>query len=146
MFDNVTGVGKRDWVRRVTTTRLFELFKLHYRVEARFTSPGSGNEKGSVENAVGYIRRNFLVRLPHVESLPALTTVLLSACDGLLATTHYRKHDTIGAWFQDDRQAMLPLPGIGFDACTWPSRRVDLVGNLQINEVKYHVGNEYAGQ
>lgn len=146
VFDNATGVGKRDWARRVTTTRLFELFKLHYRVQARFTSPGSGNEKGSVENAVGYIRRNFLVPLPHVESLPALTPVLLEAGDGLLATTHYRKRDTIGAWFQDDKQAMLPLPGIGFDACTWLSRRVDLVGNVQIDEVKYHAGNEYAGQ
>ena len=81
VFDNATGVGKRDRARRVTTTRLFELFKLHYRVQARFTSPNSGNEKGSVENAVGFIRRNFLVPIPHVESLQGLTTVLLQAGD-----------------------------------------------------------------
>lgn len=146
VFDNATGVGRRDWARRVTTTKLFELFKLHYRIQARFTSPNSGNEKGSVENAVGYIRRNFLVPLPHVQSLQGLTRVLLTAGDGLLAGEHYRKRDSIGAWFADDRQAMLPLPGVGFDACTWHSRRVDLVGNVQIGEVKYFAGNEHAGQ
>lgn len=38
------------------------------------------------------------------------------------------------------------LPGISFDACTWESRRVDKVGNIEVQGVKYSVGDAYRGQ
>lgn len=41
----------------VVEPRLFSQFKGHYRFEARFRDPHSGNEKGSVESAVGFLRR-----------------------------------------------------------------------------------------
>lgn len=145
VFDNATGVGRR--VRKeITTTKLFEAFKLHYRFTAVFTNPDSGNEKGSVENAVGYIRRNALVPVPHVESFQGLSDYLLTVCDGLLNRSHYRKDATIGALFATDLEVMRELPGISFDACTWESRRVDKVGNIEVQGVKYYIGDAYLGQ
>jgi hypothetical protein len=132
--------------KEVTTTKLFEAFKLHYRFTAVFTNPDSGNEKGSVENAVGYIRRNVLVPIPHVESFQGLSEFLMSVCDELLKKPHYRKDATIEALFAADLDVMRPLPGISFDACTWKSRRVDKVGNIEVAGVKYYVGDAYSGQ
>lgn len=36
----------------------FAAFKAHYRLTARYCNPNSGNEKGNIENAVGFLRRN----------------------------------------------------------------------------------------
>ena len=40
----------------------------HYGFEPVFCNPASGNEKGLIENLVGYIRRNVCVPLPKVKS------------------------------------------------------------------------------
>ena len=40
----------------------------------------SGNEKGLVENLVGYSRNNFLVPVPRVDSMEALNEQLLKSC------------------------------------------------------------------
>ena len=48
----------------------------HYNFEAVFCNKASGWEKGSVENAVGYCRRNFLPGLPFFESLNNLNHYL----------------------------------------------------------------------
>ena len=57
VFDNATGVGHRRADGTVTQTRLFSLFCAHYGFETRFCNPYSGWEKGSTENAVGFLRR-----------------------------------------------------------------------------------------
>ena len=46
----------------------FERFMLHYRLQAEFCNPACGNEKGNVENKVGYSRRNAFVPVPHIIS------------------------------------------------------------------------------
>lgn len=56
VFDNATGVGHRRADGTVTQTRLFSLFCAHYGFETRFCNPYSGWEKGSTENAVGFLR------------------------------------------------------------------------------------------
>lgn len=145
VFDNATGVGRRGSGGVVTETKVFQAFRMHYRFEARFTNPYAGNEKGSVENAVGFIRRNLLVPVPHAESLQGLTAALLADCDELLSREHYRKKQALRVLFGGDKEAMLPLPGISFDACSWDVRKVDLVGNIVVNETKYYVGSEHAG-
>ena len=42
----------------------FYRFMLHHRFDADFCAPAKGNEKGNVENKVGYTRRNILVPVP----------------------------------------------------------------------------------
>ena len=145
VFDNATGVGRRI-NKEVTTTKLFTAFGLHYRFTAQFTNPYSGNEKGSVENAVGFIRRNMLVPMVHVESYAGLTDYLLTSCDGLLSQEHYRKSMSVQALFTRDLEVMRHLPGVRFDSCTWLDRRVDKVGNVEVAAVKYYAGDAYNGQ
>ena len=53
VMDNATGAGRRNAKGEVALTGVFSAFVAHYRLEVRFCNPYSGNEKGSVENAVG---------------------------------------------------------------------------------------------
>lgn len=146
VFDNATGVGRKLAKGETVMARMFEKFRLHYGFNVIFTNPNSGNEKGNVENAVGFLRRNLMVPIPHVETMSGLTTILLERCDNLLELVHYRKKEPLGELFKYDKKVMRPLPGISFDACNWVLRTVDLVGNVTVNDVKYFVASEHAGQ
>lgn len=145
VFDNAAGVGHRRGTT-VEVTGLFAAFLAHYRTSVSFCNPYSGNEKGSVENAVGFVRRNLMVPLPHARSLEGLSRAWLEQCDQIAQRTHYRKGVAIEDLFAAGRAAMLALPGIGFDACSWYERRVDKVGNIQIDTVRYLAGAHLAGQ
>ncbi|WP_427017423.1 hypothetical protein ACQCSX_01960 [Pseudarthrobacter sp. P1] len=61
VFDNASGIGRRVGMK-VVQTKLFGAFKLHYRSESRYCNPYSGHENGSMENAVGFLRRNRSLR------------------------------------------------------------------------------------
>ena len=64
VMDNATGSGRRNARDEVTPAAVFDAFLAHHRINARFCNPYSGWEKGSVENAVGFLRRNLMVPPP----------------------------------------------------------------------------------
>ena len=66
----ILGDGRRQ------RTRVFSELQSHYLFEDRFGRPGKGNDKGKVEGLVGYVRRNFLVPIPSLESFEALNANL----------------------------------------------------------------------
>ena len=68
VLDNATGAAHRVSWDRIVVVEVFQRFVAHHRIEVRFCNPGAGNEKGSVENAVGFLRRNVMVPLPNAES------------------------------------------------------------------------------
>ena len=143
VFDNATGVGHR-FGREVTMTRVFNAFRAHYRIgEVRFCNPYSGNEKGSAENAVGFLRRNLMVPMPRAESLDALTRMLLGRCQGLASRGHYRKEGTIGGLFEQEKAAMLALPGVSFDPVRWEIRHADTTGIVTVDGARYLAGAKY---
>lgn len=146
VFDNAPALVRITPGNKRHLTELFSSFLTHYRIEAKFTNPASGNEKGSVENAVGYLRRNMLVPIPAAETLEGLSKQLLKKCDHLLDLRHYRKDERIGDLFKIDQLESKPLPGIGFDACIWMTRLVDKVGNIQVKGTRYYVGSHLQGQ
>ena len=102
VFDNATGVGHRRVDGTVTQTRLFSLFCAHYGFETRFCNPYSGWEKGSTENAVGFLRRNLMVPTPSAEGWDRLTDAWLERCDGLARGDHYREGVPIRDLFETD--------------------------------------------
>ncbi|WP_033508007.1 Mu transposase domain-containing protein, partial [Bifidobacterium pullorum] len=117
----------------------------HHRIEVRFCNPSSGWEKGSVENAVGFLRRNLMVPPPNAESHRQLTRHLLSGCDAIADVDHYRSGRTIRDMFADDLEDMLPLPRARFDAVEWVERRADREGNVEIDSNRYLAGPSWRG-
>ncbi len=86
---NATEAGRM--VRgEVTESQLFSQFRGHYRFESRYCNPYSGNEKGSVENAVGFLRRNLLVPVPSFASMDELNAFLAEGCARLNAAARCR--------------------------------------------------------
>ena len=87
--DDATEAGRR--VRgEVTESALFSAFRAHYRCASRYRDPYSGNEKGSVENAVGFLGRNLPVPVPEAPSLAALNARLRAGCDRINASSAAR--------------------------------------------------------
>ena len=56
--------------------RAFTELQSHYLFDDRFGRPGKGNDKGKVEDIVGYVRCNFMVPIPSFESFEALNAHL----------------------------------------------------------------------
>ena len=129
VFDNASGVGRR--VReKVSLSQLFLRFKCHYGFSVSFCNPASGNEKGNVENKVGYIRRNFFVPIPAVEEITAWNRQLLDRCEQDFARPHYKKPGTIAELFAADRKALAPLPSKPFNAERFEKVRADGYGKF----------------
>lgn len=145
IFDNATGIGRRTGTE-VVESRLFAAFKLHYRSTARYCNPYSGNEKGNVENAVGFLRRNLMVPEPQAATLAGLNQILLDRCEALARKEHWRKHVPIGELFAQDRAACLALPSAGFDPVRYESRVADKTGTLLIGGNPYTAGPGLAGR
>ncbi len=100
-------------------TDSFIRFKEHYGYEAVFCNPSAGNEKGNVENKVGYHRRNLLVPIPEFNNIEDYNKELLERCMENLNREHYKKEKLIIDLFQEDIKALEPLPNTEFDACTY---------------------------
>lgn len=145
IFDNATGIGRRTG-EQVIESKLFAAFKLHYRSHARYCNPYAGNEKGNVENAVGFLRRNLMVPEPEAASMTGLNKVLLARCDQLGTKEHWRKDVPIGELFAADVAACLALPGAGFDPVRYELRTPDKTGNLLIEGNTYCAGPAFAGR
>ena len=140
VMDNATGAAHHRAWDKITIVGLFQLFLEHYRIEARFCNPRSGWEKGSVENAVGFLRRNPHPVVERRVLCAQLSKHLLSRCDELGNDKHYRADESVNDLFEEDRAGMRPLPRVRFDAVDWQERRADKEGVIQVGSYRYLAG------
>ena len=145
VIDNASGAGHRNARGEVTMSRVFEAFICHYRIDVRFCTPYAGNEKGNVENAVGFLRRNLMVPPLGAETHAQLTRLMLAKCDELGASIHYRTLSPIDDLFADDLKALRPLPSHRFDPVRWETRRADKYGIIEIDSNRYNIGPDMRG-
>lgn len=145
VLDNATEAGRM--VRgEVTESRLFSQFRAHYRFESRYCNPYSGNEKGSVENAVGFLRRNLLVPVPAFGTLPELNAFHAEGCAGVNAAARCRDGRPHGEAYREDLAAMRALPGVEFDAVRWVAARADKRGYVEADGREYVAGPAWHGR
>ncbi len=139
VFDNATGVATAT-PTALTQTRLFSPFCAYYGFEPRFRDPHSGHGKGSVENAVGFARRNLMVPMPSAESFRTPARVWLDTYERIAGSDHYRHGVPVRELFEAEKDHMPPLPGIGFDPCDWRSAKADKTGSVVIDANRYLAG------
>lgn len=138
IFDNARVAVKEGFGLYAKPQDAYQALGAHYAFEMHFTNINSGNEKGLVENLVGWVRRNVLVPVPRVDSIDELNEILISAC------LQYRKHQiqgrdqTVGQQFETDRHSLTPLPKFVFD--TSKSTTVRVADNSLIR----FEGNQYS--
>lgn len=139
-FDNLTPAVKKvlEGPKR-TLTGLFESFKWHYRFKAVFCNPGRGHEKGSVENKVGYIRRNFLAPMPMIDDWDRFSIALNEQLKTDWQRTHYTKEVSIAKLWEDDQKQLLALPETPLEVAQFQRATVTHYGEVKIDHQVYHV-------
>lgn len=130
------------------TTERFERFREHHRFQAVFTNPGEGQEKGSVENKVGYHRRNFLVPIPRFIDLADFNRQLFRLCEDDADREHYRHNETIEELFAEDLKNCHKLPETEFDLSGKGSATTNNWGKFYLNKGmhEYSVSPRYANK
>ena len=131
VFDNATGVGRRV-CEKVRTTGLFAAFAAHYNFAFSFCNPESGNEKGSVEAKVRYLRSNLFVPVPRMTD-PAKYNAKLPGMCMALSKEHYLKGEPEEQLFVEDRLAMAGLPDKPFDVVRYERPKADKKGKVKLD-------------
>jgi transposase len=116
-YDNSKiAVAKITGSRERKPTREFLRLQSHFLFQSHFCLVRRANEKGHVENLVGYARRNYLVPVPKVESLKSLNEELAQRCQADLDRQLRGQVCPKRQLLQEEQQTMLDLPQRRFDA------------------------------
>lgn len=97
--------------------KAFIAFRSHYLFSSHFCAVGEGHEKGQVESAVGYTRRNALVPLPEASTFADLNRQLLQMCYREDRRRVSREVQMIGEAWETERSELLPLPRSDYECC-----------------------------
>jgi hypothetical protein len=120
-------------------------FAAHYGFKPVACNVGRGNEKGRVENSIGYIQKNFLNGL-EISSLEALNA---QARRWMEQVANVRLHRETGKRpcdaFKEEKPTLQPLPLAGYDISC--SRRVRATNRCRVafESNRYTVPFEHAG-
>jgi len=107
---------------------------------------GKGNEKGRVENAVGYVKKNFLAGL----DIPDFSALAPAARHWLDTVANIRVHGEtrqkpLEMW-QKEKPYLAPLPLNPFDIATVSQVRASRQFRITLDTNRYSVPAHYAGQ
>lgn len=149
IFNHIGGIPTRLWFDNASSmvikvkeggdrilTDSFLRFKNHYGFSSVFCNPASGNEKGHVENKVGYIRRNMLVPIPEFKSVQEFNKLQLTRCDADMMRAHYKKDRPISELFAEEKCTFLSMPAIDYDVCRYDNALADSYGKIKLDEGK----------
>lgn len=116
----------------------------HYLFEEHFCRIRRPNEKGVVESMVKYIRLNFFVPVPEVESFEELNWLLAQRCLEERGRHVRGKPGTKAERLREDQAAFLPLPEVPFEACRMASTTADRLSLVRFENNDYSVPVRYA--
>jgi transposase len=138
-YDNSKiAIAKITGSRTREVTREFQRLRSHFLFEAHFCLVRRAQEKGHVENLVGYARRNFLVPVPAVPSFATLNGDLEAQCRQELQRRVRGKPTGKADLLAEEATVLLPLPKQTFEA-----RRVEVARANSLALVRFD-GNDYS--
>ena len=146
IFDNARVAVKEGFGLYAKPQDAYQALSAHYAFEMHFCNANSGNEKGLVENLVGWVRRNVLVPVPRVDNLEELNETLSTAC------LKYRNHQiqgrdkTVGQQFEAEKHSLNPLPAFVFDTSKSLAVRVADNSLIQFERNQYSVPVSLVGR
>ncbi len=145
MVDNLkSAVLRRILARPPVFNPRYLDFANHYGFSIAPCNVGRGNEKGRVENAVGYVKKNFLAGL----EIPDFAALGPAAKNWLDTVANVRTHGETRKkpleLFAAERSCLLPLPANAFDIATVSPQRASPQFRITIDTNRYSVPAEYA--
>jgi transposase len=123
----------------------YQDFARHFGFEIRACGVGKGNEKGQVENGVGYVKKNFLAGL----DIPDFVTINPAGRLWLEETANVRTHRTTNKQpvelFKAEKPHLRPLPAMPYDVSVVRPARATNRFRVLLDGNRYSVPSEYAG-
>jgi len=119
-------------------------FARHWGFEIRACNPRRGNEKGRIENAIGYVKKNFLngLELPDFAALQPAAQLWVDSVANVRVhgETHQRPVDR----FVEERSKLQALNPVGFDLGQVRSVRATNQFRVALDSNGYSVPSQYA--
>lgn len=145
IYDNDSVLVKKIIGSKREQTNFSLSLEEHYGFESHFCNAAAGNEKGAVENGVGYCRRRFLAGLPTFKSWESANELLSSCCLKDIETgLHYKTQEKLCDLFQKTKEKLGPLPPKKA-WCRWVDCRVDKCQLITIDHNQYSVPERFVG-
>ena len=152
LFEIIGGVPTHLWLDNLSPavkkvlqgpdrelTDMFRAFQWHYRFQPIFCNVGRGHEKGSVENKVGYVRRNFLSPIVCIDDFATFNAELNEQLIQDMQRPHYEKNRLIAELWEEDRERLLMLPNSPFEAVQLETALANKYGEIKVGGDVYHV-------
>lgn len=145
-YDNMkSAVQKVLQGRNREEQSLWVAFRSHFLFEADYCNPCRGQEKGSIENLIGYVRRNFLVPMPEPADFAELNTYLLECCQRD-SGRRKRLGKTVHELWLEEKERLRPLPEKIPEACVPVAAKVNRRQMVRFCSNLYSVPPEYVGK
>lgn len=142
MYDNDTVLVKYSKEKRILTGFCTHLIE-HYDFDISFCNPSSGNEKGSVENNVGFCRRNYLHGCPVFENTQHANVYLEGRCqDAIKNEIHSKLQSPLSTVFVDVKANLFPLLPVK-NWRNWVQRKVNAYQQINVDNHCYSVPEKY---
>lgn len=116
----------------------FSSLRAHYLFDSHFCQPAHGNEKGTVESLVKYVRSRALVPVPSFASWDECNDYLLRWCEK-------EKEKHMERW-QEEKAALRPLPAGSFSSARPLAVKVNTYSLATVDRNQYSVPCQYTGQ
>lgn len=117
--------------------QVFSSLRAHYLFDSIFCRPGEAHEKGSVENLVGWVRRNALVPIRDFTSFAHLNEHLLAWCK--------KQCDRNRAEFERERMSLRELTSAPFKAASSRFVVANRLSLVSFDRNRYSVPSKYVG-
>ncbi|MDR3566897.1 MAG: IS21 family transposase [Syntrophobacteraceae bacterium] len=120
-------------------------FANHFGFKIAPCGVGKGNEKGRVENGVGYVKKNLLagLELPQFDAMGNVSRQWLDTIANVRIHGETRKKPV--EMFSEEKQSLLPLPAHPYDIGTITRVRASTQFRVTLDSNHYSVPAEYAG-
>lgn len=159
IFEHIGGVPTAIWFDNMSTivkkikeygerdlTKGFLRFMMHHGFQSNFCNPNNGHEKGSVENKVGYHRRNMFVPVPEFKDLKEYNKELLMKCDKDMDRMHYKGYGMIKDLFREDKLEFYKLPKVPYEVFLHEFAKADNYGKVKFDGRIYSTSPNMAGR
>lgn len=140
IFDNGKVGVKEGFGLHAVAQDYYRIFAAHYVFATDFCNVASGNEKGLVENLVGYSRNNFLVPVPRVDSMDALNEQLLESCMQYRNTHKVQgRSQTVKEMFATEQSCLHPVAPYRYETAKVTTPTVGDYSTVRFDRNEYSV-------
>lgn len=148
LIDNLkTGVLSHRFGQNAIFNPRYLDFAAHYGFEPRACNVRKANEKGRVENFVGYVKKNLLAGLDIPNSLSAINTAARHWLDTVAnVRDHKETRSQPAGLFLIEKPALRPLPPVPADISVARTVRVTNRCRVVLDTNRYSVPSLYASQ